>query len=164
MGNDPPIGALYSAVFKAIAVSAAQDLFELTAPSNKRVIIHEFTCGQYSDPGDAQAELLSIVVTRGYTVAGSGGSAVTPAKLKQRSSRSALSTVTRNNTTVANTGTAVDLISRAWNVQAGELQIPRPGHEIEIEAGERIVFRTTAPADALTMNGTLIFEERDLRY
>jgi hypothetical protein len=37
--------------------------------------------GQYSDAGDASAEMLSVLVMRGHTTSGSGGSSATPANV-----------------------------------------------------------------------------------
>ncbi len=153
-------GNLFSATFTAVAVTQAQDVFEITAPTTRRVRIHDIRLGQYSDAGDAAAELLSVLVIRGYTVSGSAGSSVTPANLISDSTRTAQSTVEANNTTVANTGTGVTLISDAWNVQAGAWIAPISDRAaIIIGAGVRLVVRITVPADSLTMNGTMIFEE-----
>ena len=159
---------VFTATFSAVAVSAAQDVFEIVAHASSRVRVRKIFIGQYSDAGDAAAEMPSVQVIRGYTVSGSGGSTVTPANL-QPWSRAAVSVVEANNTTVANTGTAEVLISETFNVQAGWLWAPgqmdpRRGASYEdeyiyLEAGSRLVVRITAPADAVTMNGTLVFEE-----
>ncbi len=153
-------GTLFSATFSAVAVTAAQDVFEITSPSTKRVRIHDIRLGQYSDAGDAQAEILSVLIIRGYTVSGSGGSSVTPANVISDSVKVAASTVEANNTTVANTGTAVTLLADAWNVQAGAWIAPVLDRTaFVIGPSTRLVVRITAPADSLTMNGTMIFEE-----
>lgn len=144
----------YSGSFNAVSVSAAQDLFEVTAPSTHRVCILKAVFGQYSDFGDSQAELISITVLRGYTVSGSGGSPVTLVKTKSWGVV-ANSAVEANNTTVANTGTPETLWADTFNVAAG-WWLPYP---IWLEASERVVFRITAPADALTMNGSLLLDE-----
>lgn len=70
------MSAVFSATFSAVAVSAAQDLFEIVAPNTSRVAIRSISLGQYSDAGDAQAEMLSVPLIRGYTT--SGGTSVTP--------------------------------------------------------------------------------------
>ena len=64
-----------------VAASAAQDVFELVAPSDPRVPVRAISFGQYSDAGDAQAEMLSVILMRGHTTSGSGGSSATPANL-----------------------------------------------------------------------------------
>ena len=152
------VGAPYSATFSAIAVSAAKDLFEITAPSTHRVAIREIRVGQYSDAGDAAAEILSILIIRGYTTTGSGGAAVTPSLLIP-SDGVAASTVKRNNTTVAADGTPLILMADAWNIQAPFLWLPDQNHRLIIAPSQRLVVRITAPADSITTNGTLVFEE-----
>lgn len=154
------MGRLYSASVAAVAVSAAQDFFELTPATDKPCLIHEVRLGQYTDFGDAQAELVSVQIIRGYTTSGSGGSTVTSRALDQVDS-AAGATVEANNTTVASAGTAHILVADSFNVAAGWLFLPTPEMRPRASAatGGRIVVRITAPADSLTMNGTLVYEE-----
>lgn len=153
------LGTVYSAAFAGVAVTAAQDVFEITSPATTRVRIREIRLGQYSDAGDAASELLSVQIIRGYTVSGSGGSAVTPANMSQLTTLAASSTVEANNTTVANTGTGVVLYADAWNVQSGWWYAPSEPEMIAIDVSTRLVVRISAPADSLTCNGTIVFEE-----
>lgn len=157
---DMPVGPIYAATFSAVAITAAQDVFEITAPSSSRLLIREIRIGQYSDAGDAAAELLSILILRGYTVTGSGGTTLTPANMRGHSGTLAASSVVKaNNTTVANTGTAVTLLADSFNVQAGFRYYPAPEDRLVVEPSVRLVVRITAPADSITCNGTLIFQE-----
>jgi hypothetical protein len=153
------MGMMYAATFGAVAVTAAQDVFEIAAPSTKCVVIHEIVVEQSSDAGDAQAELLRIQAIRGFTTSGSGGgSAVTPTPL-ENGSAAAGSVVETNNTTVATTGTTVTLFDRAFNVQIGFFWQPTPECRIVLSPSQRLVVRIPAPADSLTMHGTMVFEE-----
>lgn len=152
--------AIFSAPFSAVAVSAAQDVWEIVAHANTRVAIREIRLGQYSDFGDAQAEILSVTIITGFTTTGSGGAAVTPVNLSRRTGGlSAVSTVARNNTTVAQDGTGTVVLADVFNVAAGWWYYPPEEERIIMEKSQRLVVRITAPADALTMNGTIIFEE-----
>ena len=152
--------AIHFATFSAVAVTLAQDLFEITAPTASPVEIREITIGQYSDFADAQAELISIQLIRGYTVSGSGGSTLTPAtRTGFTSATAAASVVKANNTTVANTGTASILVADSFNVAAGWVYRPLRREGIVIRPGIRLVCRITAPVDAITMNGTIVFDE-----
>lgn len=153
--------AIFAATFTAVAVTAAQDVFEIATPATTRVRVKEIRIGQYSDAGDAQAEMLSVLVIRGNATSGSGGSTATPVNLSPTTgAASAASTVEVNNTTTASTGSPVTLIADAWNVQRGWLWRARcPEEEIEVAISSRLVVRITAPADSLTMNGTIVFEE-----
>ncbi len=164
---------VFSAAFSAVAISVAQDLFEIVAPANSRVRLLEIDIGQYSDIGGATAdlaaaeqEILSLTVHRGHTVSGSGGSAVTPANVNPYG-RAAGATVEANNTTVAITS-GVLIWATTWHVQAGFIwrpqeQAPRGldpfRRNILIKPSQRLVIRITAPGDELTTNGSILFEE-----
>jgi len=150
--------ALFTATFGAVAVSAAQDVFELVTAASTRVALWEIRLGQYSGAGDAAAEMISLQVLRGYTVSGSGGSAVVPEKVEPWGA-AATSTVEANNTTVANTTTPALLLADSFNIQAGFLWQKQERSTLLVPASTRLVVRITLPADALTMNGTLVFEE-----
>jgi hypothetical protein len=69
--------SIFSASFTAVAATAEQDVFEIVAPSDSRVAVRSISLSQYSDAGDASAELLSVVLMRGHTTSGSGGSLAT---------------------------------------------------------------------------------------
>lgn len=150
---------VFSAAFSAISVAAAQDLWEIVAPTGSdKVTLRELRIGQYSDFGDAQAELISIQLIRGYTTSGSGGAAVTPVNLES-ASRAAQTTVERNNTTVATAGTGSVLLADSFNVASGFWYRPPEDERIVLISGERLVVRISLPTDAITTNSTIIFEE-----
>lgn len=152
-------GRMYSVIFSAVAVSAAQDLFELTPADDKPLEIVGIELGQSSDAGDAMDELLQISIIRGYTASGSGGSAPTPVPMNP-SDTAAGFTAEVNNTTVANTGTAVTLQTTCWNVRAGYIQwFPEGARPTAGQGNTTIVVRQTAPADAITMSGTIYVRE-----
>ncbi len=152
--------AIFTATFSAIAVSAAQDVFEIVAPADSKIAIREVRLGQYSDAGDAAAEMLSVLIIKGYTTSGSGGASVTAAPVQGHTGAlTSTATVERNNTTIAADGTAVVMVADAFNVQSGWIYIPAPEERIVVPVSGRLVVRITAPADAVTMNGTLVFEQ-----
>lgn len=152
-------GRTYAVPFAAVAVSAAQDLWEITPADDKPIELVGIEIGQYSDSGDAADELLSLQIIRGFTSSGSGGSSVTPNPLDPNSSAAGF-TAECNNTTVANTGTTATLHAAAFNVRAGYLNYwPLDCRPKANQANTTLVVRITAPADALTMNGTLYVRE-----
>lgn len=168
-------------IFTAVAAHAAgdtggsnsgQDFFELSAPATTQFKLREVRIGQFSDAGDAAAELLSVRIIRfrgaqGDTgTMGSGGTSATPRNIHGHSGApSASVTVRKNNTVLAqDTGapvaaTADTLIADAFNVQAGWWYYPPEEEMILVEANDRLVVRLSAAADALSMNGTVVFEE-----
>lgn len=158
-GEPTDAGGAYSATFAAIAATAAQDAFEIVAPADKWVQIIDVSLNQYTDFGDAAAEILSVTILRGHTTSGSGGAAVTPQPLKSGGA-AATATVERNNTTVATNGSPVTLVADAWNISAGWLLPPALRGAIWLAPSERAVVRISVPADSLTINGTLTFREK----
>lgn len=151
-------GAIYSVTFSAVAITAAQDAISIVAPTTKFVKIRGVWLGQYTDFGDTASEILSVLIMRGHTTVGSGGGAFTPVPLISGGA-AAMTTARINDTTVATNGTVVTPVSRTWNVQAPFIYDPRPVEAITLAKGERAVVRITAPADSITANGELIFEE-----
>lgn len=150
------MGLMYTATFEEVAVTAAQDFFEVVAPSDAAVIIHECRISQSSDAGDSASEQLNILVHRGST-SGSGGSSLTPRPL-QVGFPAAGSTVEANNTTQSTEGNQV--LADCFNVMAGWLWTPTPEARPVLSPSGRInIELQTTPADSLTMSGTIIFEE-----
>ena len=58
------MGLVYRAEFTQVAVTAAQDLFVITAPSDAVIELYGCTISQSSDEGDAAAEMV-----QGFAVA-----------------------------------------------------------------------------------------------
>lgn len=152
-------GRTYTVAFNAVAVTAASDLFEITPADDKPVEIVGLEIGQYTDAGDAADEMLGLQIIRGFTASGSGGSSATPTAVSP-SDGAAGFTAEVNNTTLANTGTTTTLVSTAFNVRAGYVNwFPLDARPAANQGNTTIVVRLTAPADSLTMNGTLYVRE-----
>jgi len=147
---------MYSAVFEEVAVSAVQDLFEINAPSDAVVLVHGLVISQSSDAGDSESEQLNVLIHRGST-SGSGGS--TPTATPMEVGNAAFGgTVEANNTSQSTEGTHVH--AESFNVMAGMQVWWTPETRPVISpSGRLIVELQTAPADALTMSGTIYFEE-----
>lgn len=150
------MGRMYAAVFEEVAATAAQDLFEINAPSDAVVVLHSLHLSQSSDAGDAQSEQLAILIHRAST-SGSGGSTVTATPLNVGDAAFG-GTVEANNTTQGTEGTFVH--SEAFNVMAGISIVWTPETRPVLSPSGRIVIEMqTTPADSLTLNGTVYFEE-----
>jgi hypothetical protein len=144
------------------AFTAALDAFELLAGTGKTVVVHEIRLAQITEVGDAQEEFLTVILKRGVgsVTSGSGGSTVTPAKLETGSAAAASSVEVYNTTQLAvGTGTLTPLLTSSWNVRSEWLYLPTPETRIVLVAGERLSVGLSAPADSVTLVGTLIFEE-----
>lgn len=153
----------YIAKFSDVTVSAAQDLFEIAAPSTGIVRVLEWAISQNSDVGDAEEELLRIEEVRGdgTVTSGSGGSSVTPQPI-DNGDAAAGSTVEANNTTrmAVGTGTLDELQQYGWNVRVMLEKIYTPETCPVITPSDRWTLALDdTPADALTVSGHVIFEE-----
>ena len=150
------MGRIYSATFEEVAVSAAQDLFELVAPADLSVLIHGFVFSQSSDAGDSASEQLNVLVHRA-SASGSGGSTPTPAPMHISTTASTV-TVEANNTSQGTEGTI--LYAECFNVMAGlQVWFPPECRPCISPSGRVVIELQTAPADELTMSGTVFFEE-----
>lgn len=149
------MGRVYTASVTDVAVTVAQDFFELTAPSDLVFCILSCHIGQSSDAGDAAAEMLTINITR-YSTSGSGGS--TPTARPHHVGDAATSVIEEANNTTQG-GTPVVLFSEAFNVQAGWHYVPIPEERIWVSPSGIIAIELpVAPGDSLTMSGSITYE------
>jgi len=157
------MGRRYIVPFNAVAVTVAQDLFEVLAPATKCLRLLRCEVTQESDAGDAQSEQLRFTLKRaaGTYTSGSGGSAPTVQKTSFGDAASGV-TAEANNTTraAAGTGTLDTLESLCENIHNGLHYIAPQGREHEFAPSQAIVVGLeNAPVDSLTMSGVLEFEE-----
>lgn len=150
------MGRMYSATFEEVAVTAVQDLFEINAPADAVVVLHGLIISQSSDAGDSESEQLNVLIHLGSTT-GSGGTTPT-ARPMELGDAAFGGTVEANNTTQSTEGTFIH--AESFNVMAG-LQIWwTPETRPVVSPSDRIIIELqTAPADSLTMSGTVYFEE-----
>lgn len=157
------MGMMYTAQFNGVAVTAQQDFFELLAPADCVVYVHMIQITQTTELGDAAEEQLAILLKRGVgsVTSGSGGSTPTPAKLESGFA-SAGSTVEANNTTkmVVGSGTITTVDVDSWNIRQEKVWLMPPELRIILSPSERLTVELgTTPADSITMNGVIKFEE-----
>lgn len=152
------MGLIFSTQFNNVTVSALQDLFEVVAPSTGPVVIHRCIISQFSDYGDAQAEGARILIIRGATTTGSASAGT--ANDLGLTGATFTGSVKSNSTTPATSGTPLTLHSESWNVQQAFDYLPTPETRIWVPPSGRLVVNLPAnPADALSVTGTLIFEQ-----
>lgn len=157
------MGRLYTAAFKSIAVTAVQDLFEITSPTDGVTVVHEWGLFQTTELGDLAEEQLLITTNRGtnLTTSGSGGATVTPPPISVGDPAYGGS-VERNNTTImaVGTGALTELEVFAWNIRVPFQKIYTPETRPIISPGFRWTLELeSVPADSITMHGYVTFEE-----
>jgi hypothetical protein len=154
----------HTAGFKAVAITVAQDLFEVRASSSSIIVVHGFSLFQTTDLGDAAEEVLRLTTNRGSgsVTSGSGGTTATAA-LVTRANTAFGGTVEVNNTTVLAVGSGTltnDMEHIGWNIripqnfwwtpEARPIILPSDYWTLELEA---------APADSVTVSGTIYLEQ-----
>ena len=157
------MGRVYTAEFNGVAVTAQQDLFELVAPADAVLLIHELFISQLTEVADAAEEMLLLTMVRGEgsVTSGSGGSTPT-ARPRQKGDAAFGGTIEANNTTqmVVGSGALVNLYAWDWNVRIPLERIWTPETRPVITPSDRVtVDLGTTPADSITMSGTITFEE-----
>lgn len=151
---------VYAVTFENVTVSAAQDFFEISPADDKPVRLLGLLLSQSSDTGDSAEELLRVKVIRGHTSSGSVGTAPTPVPVDAIDTAAGF-TAEVNNTTIASSGTTVDLFAYQFNIRAGLefFWTPETAPHCSQAQTTIVVRLMAAPADALTMAGTLYVEE-----
>lgn len=156
------MGRVYAIPFSSVAVSAAQDLWELTNTSTRLLRILACELSQSSEVGDTAEEILPILFRRGSsaTSSGSGGTTPTPAPLETGIGAASF-TAEANNTTRMSGGTITTIVSTNWNERISPYQWTFDDRTaIIVGPSERFTVElASAPADSLTMSGTLWVEE-----
>lgn len=156
---------VYTVVFVAVSATAVQDLFYIKPAADKPISLHRVkvsNVGGTADAGDAQEELLRVetIFLPATVTAGSVGTAPTPSPVVPNDA-AAGATTRVNDTTVATTsGTAKTLDADGFNVRVPYDYLPALDDRIIVANAAAVVVRlNTAPADAILLSGTAIFEE-----
>ena len=155
---------IYTINFENVTIANSggdQELFYIAPADDRPVTILGWELAQFSDVGDAAEEILRLRLIRGHTTVGSGGGSVTPVPLHRRGV-AAGATCRINDTTIASAGTAENLWSGGLNIRAPQPFILPPEYRPTVDQAQgSIVLRLmAAPADDVTMSGTLWLEEQ----
>lgn len=149
----------YTVVFEKIAVSAVQDLLAVKGATGKTVRIIDYTviCVDTTAPANTQMALRCSYLPATVTD-GSAGAAVTP-RPADPGDAAATATARRNDTTPAtSSGTKVTLRESGCNVYQGD-QYTFPAPPIIAASTQFVLEIITTPAAALTLSGSVTFEE-----
>lgn len=161
-------GRLYALEFEAQTITNAggdRDLFYVAPADDKPIVIVGWDFSQFSDVADAAEEILRLRVIRGHTTVGSGGTAFTNSAVYRKNPSDADPgfTARHNDTTIASAGTAFNAGSHGFNIRVAPAPFFLP-ESLWIpctQAQGSVVLRLmAAPADDLTMSGTLWLYEQ----
>jgi hypothetical protein len=157
------MGRVYTVPLQLTAYTAQIDLFDIAPADDKPVILHAIYLGQTTELADAAEEQLGIQIIRGFATVGSGGSSVTATPVNP-SDTAAGATCRTGDTTIAvvGGGSTTHIHADTWNIRTPYQLIWTPEMRPQCtQTQTRVVIRLTgAPADSVTIAGTLYFEEQ----
>jgi hypothetical protein len=146
-------GRPYSAPINISAAFTAQiDIFELLAGTGKPLRLLGWELGQTSEVGDAQEEVLTLVLKRvtGAPTSGSGGGTSTFVATTPNDT-AAGATLETGNTTKLTGGTSVEIARFPWQVRQPIPYPPIPEEMLVLDSATRFVLElVTTPADSIS--------------
>ena len=147
------MGRFYTVPFEGVAISAAQDLWQIEALITP-IVVHGFVLGQITDVGDAAAEALEIKIRRATDALTNVGGDVQ----LDLGDAAMTADVNINDTTQLVTGAAT-IHADVWYIQMPYIWFPPPELRPVIPVDDLIVITISLPADAITTSGTLYLEQ-----
>jgi hypothetical protein len=153
------MGRIYTVPIAPAAQTAAQDFWAIVSGTNTPTRLAGIHLFQTTELGDAAEEILRVRIRSGQTTVGSGGTAPTPVVNDSRDSAASF-TARINDTTQASAGTIVVHAELGWNVRVDRDWWLPPGFSFTFLGARRwTVEFPAAPADSITVGGTLWVEE-----
>jgi len=151
------MGRMYVAVLDALSVSAVCELFNVIAPADSVVVIHEI---QISQDTIEVSEQMPLLIFRTATDQSAKGDACTPAPLSVGTPAFG-GTVRTNVLAAATLATETTLLWReSQNILNGWHYLPTPETRIVLSpSGTLCVKLDVAPAGATVFSGTVVLEE-----
>jgi hypothetical protein len=150
------MAGIYSASFENVAVTAAQDFFEILAGASNPVLIRRFRIST----NKTASEVLRATATRhtGAETSGSGGSSPT---VRIISGAATTATVEANNTARVASGTAERLLADQWNIiNPWEFAPIDRAEMFPIPVGDRFACSIEGnPAASINVSGWIEWEE-----
>ncbi len=150
---------VYSIEFAGVAVSAVQDLLAIYTGASKAARLHSMVLGQIT--GTTVANLrVSLKRLPPTVTSGSGGTAPTPQLLNPGDAAATVTARANDTTQATTTGTVAVLVADVFNTINGWLFMPPPEDRPVVGLSSALVLSLdTAPGAAMTMSGTMTFEE-----
>jgi hypothetical protein len=150
---------LYSVSFSAVAVSAAQDLINVTATSGMALKVHYIELGQKTLTAWEAKEIVCRRMPATVT-AGSGGSSPTPRPFNPSDAAATFTAHANDTTAMTTSGTAETILARDWEFLNGFFWMPAPEQRPIIKPSQGFAINLpTAPSASMTASGTVWVEE-----
>lgn len=159
------LGRLYAVTFRAVSITAAQDLFYIKPAADKICFLEAVylsNVGIAADAGDAQEELLQINIAYvpATVTVGSGGTAPTIVPMSVNDAAAGFTGRANDTTQATSSGTIVYRHSDGFNVRVPYVYLPPPEHRMGVANAAALTVRLdSAPTDAILISGTALVRE-----
>jgi hypothetical protein len=153
------MGRLYTISIADVAVTAAQDLINITATSGMAFKLWRVELGQKTL---TSWEAKGIIIKRfpATVTAGSGGSAATPRPVNGGDAAATITARINDTTPMTTSGTAVTMLARDWEFLNGFIWVPMPDERPVIAPSQGLnINLVTAPSASMTVSGFAVVEE-----
>ena len=152
-------GRMYSINFADVSVAATQDLINITATASMAFKIHRVELGQRTLTA-WESKPVKLIRFPTTVTAGSGGSAVTPAKLNFGDAAATATSRANDTTPMTTSGTSTILLARDWEFLNGFLVVFTPDERPVVAINQGVALNLpTAPSGATLASGTILIEE-----
>lgn len=152
-------GRFYTISVADVAVTAAQDIINITATANMAFKLWRVELGQKTL---TTWEAKGIIIKRfpATVTAGTGGSAATPRPMNNGDSAAVVTARINDTTPMTTNSTAVTLMARDWEFLNGFIWVPMPDERPVIAPSQGLnINLVTAPSASMTVSGFAVIEE-----
>lgn len=153
------MGRMYTVEFNNVAVTALQDLINLTATSGMAFKLHRIELGQKTLTS-WEAKEVKVIRFPATVTAGSGGTSATPQKLNSGDAAATVTAHVNDTTPMTTNATASIVLAREWELLNGFSHVFAPDERPVIAPSQGVAINLgTAPSGSMTCSGTVVFEE-----
>ena len=151
-------GRMYSVSFDQQAVSAAQDLINITATSGMAFRVHRIELGQRTLT-TWEAKPIKLIRMPATVTAGTGGNTGVIVPLGNQGTATVTARV-NDTTPMTTSGTAAIILARDWEFLNGFLVVFTPDERPLITVSQGLALNLpVAPSGSMTCSGSIIIEE-----
>jgi hypothetical protein len=152
-------GRFYSIPITDVAVSASQDLINITATSAMAFKLWRVELGQRTLTA-WEAKTLRIIRFPATVTAGSGGTTATINKMNFGDPTATVTARINDTTPMTTSGTSAVLLQREWEFLNGFIWVPMPDERPVIAPSQGAAINLpTAPSASMTVSGFALIEE-----
>lgn len=152
-------GRFYTVAIADVAVSAAQDLINITSTANMAWRLWRIELGQRTLTS-WEAKPIKVIRFPATVTAGSGGTVATPRPMNAGDAAATVTSRINDTTGMTTNATAVTLLTREWEFLNGFIWVPMPDERPVFGPSTGCAINLpTAPSGSMNVSGFAMIEE-----